>query len=86
MLCLTLYIPHSPQLRSTHIIPHFSIQLSNKCPGFCMISGFCHNVNEIYALFGFYAPRNVILLVTFPDNISVSPPAVKWSDTNARNT
>jgi hypothetical protein len=50
-----------------------------------MISGFCHGVNEICALYGFYAVKNVILLLTFPD-LSVPPSQAKQSTINAGNT
>jgi hypothetical protein len=45
----------------------------------CMISGFCHNVNEICALLWFYAAKVGRLLSTFWNNVSVPSSRVKQS-------
>jgi len=44
-----------------------------------MISGFHHDVNEIYALSGFYSAYNANSVPTFQDNVSVPSPRVKQS-------
>jgi hypothetical protein len=44
-----------------------------------MSSGFCHSLNEICDLLGFYAPENISFLPTFQDNLSGPSSRVKQS-------
>ena len=46
----------------------------------CVISGYRRSVDEICAIFGFYAAWNGSFLPTFRDNISVPTSSVKHSD------
>jgi hypothetical protein len=45
----------------------------------CVISGFCHDVDENCALLGYYAASNGNHLLTFQDNIMAPPSKVRKS-------
>jgi len=47
--------------------------------GICMMSGFCHDVNEIHTLSEFYAVQNGSFLPMFQDNLSGPSSRLKQS-------
>jgi len=60
-----------------------SLMAHDAVTGLCVVSCFLRRVNDIWALFGFYAVQNGIFLPTLQDNLSVLSSRVVDNPLNA---